>query len=129
MDADRAEPLLPTTVAVATSSLVWSSVNLFATTVGAGVLSVPISFAYCGSVVSGLLVLGAFCALSEASLWFLVEGAERTSTGSYLALGERCFGSAGSAAALWSLLGLLGGAMVQIFIIVIDIVDSRDRLQ
>ena len=122
MDADRAEPLLPTTVAVATSSLVWSSVNLFATTVGAGVLSVPISFAYCGSVVSGLLVLGAFCALSEASLWFLVEGAERTSTGSYLALGERCFGSAGSAAALWSLLGLLGGAMVQIFIIVIDIV-------
>ena len=104
-------------------SFLWAVVSLFATTVGAGVLSVPISFAYCGSSYLATLLLLAFCIASAASLRFIAGAARRTGAKSYLSLGTRCFGDAGSAAVTWSLFGLLGGAVVQMIIIVVDLLE------
>lgn len=102
-------------------ALFWACINLYATTVGAGVLSVPICFSYCRSSTLALLLLTGFGVISAASLHFISGAAGRTGASSYLALGERCYGNAGTAAVLWSLLGLLGGAIVQMTIIIVDL--------
>ena len=94
--------------AVSWISIGWGCVNLFATTVGAGILSVPICFAYCGSFLLALLILIGYGALSAGSLCFIFAAAQHTNARSYLELGGLCFGNVGSAAVLWSLLGLLG---------------------
>jgi amino acid permease len=125
----RAEPLLPAsekepaTAKPGLRLVFFACISLVATTVGAGVLSVPISFAYCGSELAGILLLAFFGIISTASLRFIVVAAELMGAPSYLALGERCFGRAGASAVLWSLIGLLGGAFVQLSIIVVDLTE------
>ena len=103
--------------------LLWATINLVATTIGAGILSVPISFAYCGSYALAILLLFAFGVLSAASLRFIAEASDCMAAPSYFALGEACFGASGASAVLWSLLGLLGGAFVQILIVIIDLTE------
>jgi amino acid permease len=122
----RAEPLLPAVDGAGPSrwNILWASLNLLATTVGAGMLSLPISFAYCGSALPALMLLGFFGMLSAASFRFIFGAAMRMEQApSYLALGERCFGSRGSAAVLVSLMALLASAFVQVSIIVIDVAE------
>ena len=95
----KEEPLLQPAAEVPTLvALCWGSVSLYATTVGAGVLSVPISYAYCGSGWGASMLLVAFGALSAASLHFIAGAASRVGASSYLGLGERCFGLAGAQA-------------------------------
>ena len=80
MASSRTEPLLPSLAAAEQASLgklVALCVSLIATTVGAGVLSVPISFAYLGSISSGCGMLGAFGMLSAASMRFIDIAANR----------------------------------------------------
>ena len=102
--------------------VLWACINLFATSVGAGILSVPICFSYCGTGLAlGLLALA--CAMSAASLRYIAGAAARTGASSYLALGERCYGEAGAAIVLWSLGALLLGALVMLTIIVIDVAE------
>ena len=123
----KTEPLLPTADAPAEDASCGKvfalCISLIATTVGAGVLSVPISYAYVGSVPMGTAMLVFFGVLSAASLRFIDVAANLMNASSYLNLGERCFGRAGASAVLWSLLGLLGGAFVQLSIIVIDLTE------
>ena len=122
--SSRAEPLLPGTPNQARPSplnLLWALVNLLATLVGAGMLSLPISFAYCGSAGPAMLLLLFFCALSAASFNFIFGAALRMEAPSYLSLGEMCFGPIGGRAVLISLLALLASAFVQVTIIVIDV--------
>ena len=124
MPDTRQDPLLPVASAAASPlATVWACINLFATTVGAGILSVPICFGYCGSSLLALLLLAVFMVLSAASLLFIAGAAARTGAHSYLHLGERCYGRTGASFVLWSLMGLLCSAVVQVMIIIVDLAE------
>ena len=77
-------------------------VNLIATTVGTGVLSIPISFSYTG-LIPGLVILCFFAYLSDASMRFIASASSRMHASSYAELGERVYGRSGRQLVLWSL--------------------------
>lgn len=104
------------------SPVVWATMNMVATTVGTGVLAIPISFSFMG-LAPGLVVLLGFAALSDASLRFIVAASARTGATSYADLGERCFGPTGGAVVLWSLVALLVGAFIQVHICITDLIE------
>ena len=97
-------------------------INLVATTIGTGILSVPISLSYCG-LAPGLAILAFFAILSSASLRFLSAAAALVHASSYAAIGERVFGTLGRELVLWSLLLLLAGASIQVHICITDLVE------
>lgn len=97
-------------------------VNLIATTVGTGVLSIPISFSYTG-LIPGLVILCFFAYLSDASMRFIASASSRMHASSYAELGERVYGRSGRQLVLWSLLALLVGAVVQILICIVDLIE------
>lgn len=97
-------------------------VNLVATTVGAGVLSIPISFSYTG-LLPGLGILCAFAWLSDASLRYISSASALVNARTYAELGERVYGRTGRQLVLWSLLALLVGAVIQVMICVIDLIE------
>ena len=118
----KTEPLLPSEEPPNGSRSRAACVNLVATTVGAGVLSIPISFSYTG-LVPGLVILCAFAWLSDASLRYISDASALMNAGSYAELGERVYGVIGRRLVLWSLLALLVGAVIQVMICVIDLIE------
>eukprot|EP00004_Rigifila_ramosa_P023298 TRINITY_DN6523_c0_g1_i2.p1 TRINITY_DN6523_c0_g1~~TRINITY_DN6523_c0_g1_i2.p1 ORF type:complete len:311 (+),score=58.32 TRINITY_DN6523_c0_g1_i2:23-934(+) len=71
---------------------VWSvALNLTNTTVGAGVLALPYSFARTGLVV-GLLFLGVVAGAASVGHWLLVRAAQQTGQYKYKDLGTHLFG-------------------------------------
>ena len=103
------------------SASTWSTtVNMLATTIGAVILSVPMTMHYCGLAISCLL-LGVFALASAISLHYLVHAAELTGASSYVELGSKCFGNRGRVGVLASLLLLLTAAAVTVHIILVDL--------
>jgi amino acid permease len=115
------EPLVDSDRASIPSATPWSCYSaLMSTMVGIGLLSLPISIQYCG-LAPGILLLVAFGAASDASLQFLVRGAELTGATSYADLGSRCYGGHGHAAVVFCLLALLFASAIIIHICVTDL--------
>ncbi len=119
----KEEPLLAQDATpTAPSRYTSACVNLVATTVGTGVLSIPISFSYTG-LIPGLTILCFFAFLSDASMRFIASASTQMHASSYADLGERVYGRTGRQLVLWSLLALLVGAVVQILICIVDLVE------
>ena len=97
------------------------TVNLFATTVGACMLSLPLSLDYAGLWLGSAMVLF-FGLVSDRSLIYLVRSARITGSASYYECGARCLGAVGAKAVLVSLGALMFAAGVTVHIILTDIV-------
>ena len=97
------------------------TVNLFATTVGACMLSLPLSLDYAGLWLGSAMVLF-FGLVSDRSLIYLVRSARITGSASYYECGVRCLGAVGAKAVLVSLGALMFAAGVTVHIILTDIV-------
>ena len=106
----------------AKTNVVAAIINLIATSVGTGVVSIPISMSYTG-LMPGLLMLCGFAWLSDASLRFLALAAFSTHASSYAELGERVYGLFGRKLVLWLLLVLLFSASVTILICIVDLIE------
>eukprot|EP00126_Sphaerothecum_destruens_P007930 Sdes_comp20033_c0_seq1m12820 len=99
---------------------VWSSIgNLTATTMGAGILSLPVSFAYTGYF-TGTLLLVMFAVFSDYSLVLLVKSARLCGAASLEELGFHCFGRVGAFAVKTVLMMLLFGFLIVSVIVVSD---------
>eukprot|EP01135_Chromosphaera_perkinsii_P002591 Nk52_evm107s224 gene=Nk52_evmTU107s224 len=99
---------------------VWGSIgNLAATTMGAGILSLPVSLAYCG-LYTGLGLMFLFAVFSDYSLMLLVRCAKLTNAGSLEEVGEKLYGRVGANIVKTVLLILLFGFMIVSVIVVSD---------
>lgn len=115
-----AEPLLEPGK-LGPSATPWSCfASLIATMVGIGILSLPISFQYCGLFL-GIASIVAFGLASDLSLQYLVDAAELVGAQTYADLGARCFGARGKGAVVACLLALLVASAVIVHIVVTDL--------
>ena len=100
-------------------SLWGCGVSLFATMVGVGILSLPISLGYAGCLL-GVITLVLFAWASEISLNSLLRAAALTGATSFVQLGELAWGARGRTLVMWSLFALLLAAAVIVFICITD---------
>ena len=122
MKSNHEEPLLEhSSPTPADAAALWGcGVSLFATMVGVGILSLPISLAYAGFLCgTGTLLLFAWA--SEVSLNALLKAAALTSATSFVHLGELVWGSRGRALVMASLFALLLAAAVIVHICITDL--------
>ena len=104
------------------------TVNLFATTVGACMLSLPLSLDYAGLWLGSAMVLF-FGLVSDRSLIYLVRSARITGSASYYECGARCLGAVGAKAVLVSLGALMFAAGVTVHVVRDDhVMCSRDAV-
>lgn len=101
----------------AATGTVWGSiVNLAATSMGAGVLSLPIALKY-GGWVLGTALLAAFALLCDLSLLLLVRARRVSGKASLDDIAEHFYGRVGRAVVKASLITMLFGASVVLLII------------
>eukprot|EP01052_Picozoa_sp_SAG31_P028497 SAG31_NODE_2755_length_5141_cov_1.849266_4_plen_399_part_00 len=93
-----------------------SIVSLAATTMGAGILSLPISIYYCGLVL-GVAMLILFATLSDISLLYLLRAATLSRCYGFMELGKYCFGESGRRAVVLVLVALLFAACVSLIVV------------
>ena len=86
-------------------------VNLCATTMGGGILLLPIALSYAGWV-GGTLTLIFFAGMTEVSMQLLLSAGRTCNVYGYEALGEALFGRGGELAVKIALLLLLMGACI-----------------
>lgn len=86
-------------------------VNLCATTMGGGILLLPIALSYAGWL-GGSLTLIFFAAMTDASMQLLLSAGKTCGVYGYEALGEALFGRVGELAVKVALLFLLLGACI-----------------
>jgi amino acid permease len=104
---------------------VWGSVaNLAATAMGAGILSLPISFYYCGWLL-GTVMLLLFAVCSDISLVLLVRAAKMSNCWGFEQLAIRFYGNAGRTGVAITLVLLLFGAAVIILIVIGDLISHH----
>lgn len=100
-----------------------SIINLCATAMGAGILSLPQAVSHCGWTVGiGLLLL--FAVFADFSLRFLVHCSRLSGRGSFIGLAEHYLGDWGARSAKLALLLLLFGAVVLGMIVVGDLIPT-----
>jgi amino acid permease len=97
-------------------------ITLGVTTMGAGILSLPIATAYCGSMTTGVAFLGIFALAADYALVLIVRAARNLRVSSLGDLGHACYGSFGSSLVSGTLITLLFGAMVTIMIVIGDVI-------
>lgn len=97
-----------------------SVVTLSATAMGAGVLSLPIAFYYCGYV-GGTLLLLLMALMSDYSLLLLVRAGRAANQHTIEGIGRAYYGRKGALLVKVSLLALLFGAMIILLIVVGDV--------
>jgi amino acid permease len=95
-------------------------VLLSLTAMGAGVLSLPVTFYY-GGWVLGLLILLVFAILADYSLVLIVRCAEMTQQKSILAMARVLYGRRGKMIVMATLLTLLAFAQIAMLIVIGDV--------
>jgi sodium-coupled neutral amino acid transporter 11 len=102
------------------TAMVGSAANLMATSMGTGMLALPIAVYYSGAVTGTVLII-AMAILSDISLVFLVNAAQQSGTTDLQGLGRYYYGPNGEMMVNTSLVALLLCAALSILIAIADL--------
>ena len=97
-----------------------SGANLMATSMGTGMLALPIAVYYSGAVTGTVLII-AMAILSDISLVFLVNAAKQSGTKNLQELGKYYYGPNGELIVNVSLIALLLCASLSVLIAIADL--------
>lgn len=111
-------------------AMLGSSANLMATSMGTGMLALPIAVYYSGAVTGTVLII-AMAVLSDISLVFLVKAAKESGTKSLQELGRYYYGPQGELIVNVSLVALLLCASLSVLIAIAELLTPiwRHALQ
>ena len=109
--------------------MIGASANLMATSMGTGMLALPIAVYYSGAVTGTVLII-AMAILSDISLVFLVKAAKQSNTTNLQELGRYYYGHQGELIVNVSLVALLLCASLSVLIAIADLLTPiRERDQ
>ena len=101
-------------------AMIGASANLMATSMGTGMLALPIAVYYSGAVTGTVLII-AMAILSDISLVFLVKAAKQSNTTNLQELGRYYYGHQGELIVNVSLVALLLCASLSVLIAIADL--------
>jgi len=111
----------------AACAIAGSSANLMATSMGTGMLALPIAIYYSGAITGTILII-LMAVLSDMSLLFLVKAAQRSGKSSLQDIGRHYLGPNGEMAVNMTLVALLVCASLAILLAVVELVVPLWRL-